>query len=84
MKLYNVKIYLFDIYRTYLKAFLLFKERRAQTLAAAACFYLLLTSIPFLLLMARVVGYFLGDLKETGDQIIAMSGQFFLTLLMNC
>ena len=77
MKLYNVKIYLFDIYRTYLKAFLLFKERRAQTLAAAACFYLLLTSIPFLLLMARVVGYFLGDLKETGDQIIAMSGQFF-------
>jgi membrane protein len=77
MNLFNLKIYAIDIYNTYLAAFLLFKERRAQTLAAAACFYLLLTSIPFFLLLARVIGYFLGDLKETGDQILVMGSSFF-------
>jgi membrane protein len=72
-----VKTYLFDIYRSYYNAFLLFKERRAQTLAAASCFYLLITSIPFFLLAVRIVGYIFGDLKETGEQILTMGEQLF-------
>jgi membrane protein len=77
MNVDDFKFYLIDVYRSYHNAFLLFKERRAQTLAAAACFYLLITSIPFFLLSVRIIGFFFGDLKETGEQILSMGEQLF-------
>lgn len=72
-----MKEFLKEFLNKYVLAFNLFRERRAQTFAAAACFYLILTSIPFLLLTARILGFFLGDLKEVGDQIISMGEQLF-------
>ena len=72
-----IKSIFLEILSKYMDAFRLFRDRRVQTFAAAACFYLILTSIPFLLLTARVLGFFLGDLKEIGDQIITMGEQLF-------
>jgi len=61
----------------YMDAFKLFRERRVMTLAAASSFYLILTTIPFFMLLVRTVGMFMGDVRETGHQILTMGETLF-------
>lgn len=61
----------------YIEAFKLFRHRRVMTLAAAASFYLILTTIPFFMLLVRTAGLFLGNVRETGHQILTMGGTLF-------
>ena len=61
----------------YIEAFKLFRQRRVMTLAAAASFYLILTTIPFFMLLVRTAGLFLGNVRETGHQILTMGGTLF-------
>jgi membrane protein len=61
----------------YIDAFKLFRQRRVMTLAAASSFYLILTTIPFFMLLVRTVGMFMGDVRETGHQILTMGETLF-------
>lgn len=65
------------VFMRYLEAFRVFRQRRVMTLAAASSFYLILTTIPFFMLLVRAAGLFLGDVRETGHQILTMSETLF-------
>ena len=44
---------------------ILFYNKKGTTLASSSSFYALITIVPFLLLMVRGIGYFLGNLDRT-------------------
>ncbi|MCO4793934.1 MAG: YihY/virulence factor BrkB family protein [Bacteriovoracaceae bacterium] len=72
-----MKLFLLEVSSRYIEAFKLFRHRRAMTLAAASSFYLILTIIPFFMLLVRTVGLFMGDVRETGHQILTMGQNLF-------
>lgn len=72
-----MKQFMIEVASRYVAAARLFRYRRAITMAAAASFFLILTSIPFFMLLVRAVGLFLGDIRETGKQILMMGSSLF-------
>ncbi|OUR96410.1 hypothetical protein A9Q84_08645 [Halobacteriovorax marinus] len=55
----------------------LFQEKRGTTLASSSTFYILLTIVPFCLLLIRVVGILIGDINSTQTQIFELLSRFF-------
>jgi membrane protein len=67
------------IKRTILKLYLagkLFFQKKGMTLASSSSFYALITVVPFLLLMIRVIGFFLG-LIQTQKYLFIIGSKFF-------
>ncbi|MCR9203810.1 MAG: YihY/virulence factor BrkB family protein [Halobacteriovoraceae bacterium] len=63
--------------RLYKKAALLFWDKKANQLAASSSFYVILTVIPFILLVTRLVGFFIGDIDQVQQVIFGMSKEAF-------
>lgn len=61
----------------FLIAFYTFKSKRGTTLAAASSFYLLLTIVPLMLLLVRVVGFLIGDITESEIKIFEAANHLF-------
>lgn len=59
------------------KGALLFHDRRGTTLASSSSFYALITIIPFLLLMVRAIGLFLGNVSKTQKYLFVLGSHFF-------
>jgi len=55
----------------------LFQEKRGTTIASSSTFYILLTIVPFCLLLIRVVGIVIGDINSTQVQIFKLLEKFF-------
>ena len=61
----------------YLEAFKLFGHQRATALASASSFYIILTVVPFFLLLIRLVGFFLGDMQQIQNLIFELGENIF-------
>ncbi|MBY0414452.1 MAG: YihY/virulence factor BrkB family protein [Bdellovibrionales bacterium] len=59
------------------KGALLFHEKKGTTLASSSTFYALITIVPFLLLIVRGIGYFLGNVNQTQKYLFILAGKFF-------
>lgn len=69
-------------FKLHWNAFLLFHRKSGVTLAAACSFYIILSILPFLLLLIRFFGIFVGDPSEVSQVIIEISKQFFSSSIM--
>jgi membrane protein len=58
------------------QAILLFHTRRGTTLAAASSFYVIITLVPLMLLLIRLLGFVIGDLSRGSDEIFFYLKQF--------
>lgn len=56
---------------------LLFHEKKGTTLASSSTFYALITVVPFLLLLVRGIGYFLGHVNQTQKYLFRLGARFF-------
>lgn len=61
----------------YKRATMLFWRKSANQLAASSSFYVILTVIPFILLVTRLVGFFIGDIDQVQQLIFGMSKEAF-------
>lgn len=59
------------------RGMILFYKKKGTTLASSSSFYALITIVPFVLLMVRGVGYFLGNLDRTQKYIFLIGSHFF-------
>lgn len=67
-----------EIYgQVYKRAALLFWHKNANQLAASSSFYVILTVIPFILLVTRLVGFFIGDIDQVQQVIFTLSKEAF-------
>ncbi|MBC96801.1 MAG: hypothetical protein CME63_03570 [Halobacteriovoraceae bacterium] len=64
----------------YRKAFDLFNRKKTTLLAASASFYVILTIVPFFLLLIRIVGSLIGDLKQVNQLIFKLGNEVFPNL----
>ncbi len=64
----------------YGEAFRLFNRKKTTLLAASASFYVILTIIPFFLLLIRIVGSLIGDLREVNSLIFKLGNEVFPNL----
>lgn len=62
---------------SYKESLLLFNRRRGTMLAASSTFYILLTIVPFFLLMFRVIGLFLGETSAIHNHLFTIGTQIF-------
>lgn len=58
-------------------AFILFFERNGLQLAAASAFYGVISAVPLFLLLARLVGFFIGDVNEVQKLIFTLGQEVF-------
>jgi len=54
-----------------------FHQKKGMTLASSSSFFALITLVPFLLLMIRGIGYFLGSLSQTQKFLFIIGSKFF-------
>lgn len=59
------------------EAFQLFIQRRGANLAAASSFYVIITIVPLVLLMVRLIGFFIGDLGRGEEELFYYAANFF-------
>ena len=59
------------------KGALLFHDKKGTTLASSSTFYALITIVPFMLLIVRGIGYFIGNVNQTQKYIFILGGRFF-------
>ena len=57
-------------------SWILFQKKRGTTLASSSTFYILLTIVPFFLLIIRVIGMLLGDVESTQVHIFDLTAKF--------
>ncbi len=57
----------------------LFHEKQGTTLASSSTFYALITVVPFMLLLVRGIGFFLGNINQTQKYLFILGSQFFPT-----
>jgi membrane protein len=62
------------------EAYKLFSRKKATLLAASASFYIILTLIPFFLLLIRIVGAIIGDQNEVNKLIFKLGSEVFPNL----
>ena len=72
-----IKEYSHRAWELYVKAFHLFNRKKATLLAASASFYVILTIVPFFLLLIRIAGSLIGDLKEINSLIFKLGNELF-------
>lgn len=65
------------IHHRYIKAAKLFSRKKGSTLAASSSFYLILSIVPLSLLFIRLVGFALGDLTKSGEELLNLAGGLF-------
>ncbi|MBP9680573.1 MAG: YihY/virulence factor BrkB family protein [Bacteriovorax sp.] len=70
-------LFLKNIFLNLYRAAILFYQKKGTTLASSSSFYALITVVPFVLLMVRGVGYFLGNLNRTQKYLFIIGEQFF-------
>tara|TARA_R110002072_G_scaffold1989_1_gene16233 strand:- start:6195 stop:7133 length:939 start_codon:yes stop_codon:yes gene_type:complete len=63
--------------RSYWEALTLFNQRRGTTLAASSSFYIIITLVPFFLLLIRLVGFFLGSVEEVHNYLFTFGEEVF-------
>ena len=56
---------------------ILFYRKKGTTLASSSSFYALISCVPFVLLLVRGIGYFLGNLDRTQKYLFIIGSQFF-------
>ena len=54
-----------------------FFNKKGMTLASSSSFYALITIVPFILLMIRGVGFFLGNISRTEKYLFVIGAKFF-------
>ncbi|MCF8059696.1 MAG: YihY/virulence factor BrkB family protein [Bacteriovoracaceae bacterium] len=59
------------------QAGILFIKKNALQLAASSAFYVILTVIPFLLLLTRLIGFFIGDIDQVHQLIFTLGQEAF-------
>ena len=59
------------------KGAVLFYDKKGTTLASSSTFYALITVVPFLLLIVRGIGYFLGNINQTQKYLFVLGSRFF-------
>jgi membrane protein len=59
------------------KAARLFHHKHGMTLASSSSFYAIITAVPFLLLLIRGIGYFLGNVSQTQKYLFVLGQRFF-------
>jgi membrane protein len=69
-----------DILKRYLLAIQLFRRKRGTLLASGASFFFILSVTPFLLLIVRLLGFFVADGDHMKDQVLEMSNSILPTL----
>lgn len=57
----------------------LFHEKQGTTLASSSTFYALITVVPFILLLVRGIGFFLGNINQTQKYLFLLAARFFPT-----
>jgi membrane protein len=65
------------IHQRYIKAAKTFSRKKGSTLAASSSFYLILSIVPLSLLFIRLVGFALGDLTKSGEELLNLAGGLF-------
>ncbi|MCP4911854.1 MAG: hypothetical protein GY909_01950 [Oligoflexia bacterium] len=65
------------ISKAYWDALKLFNDRRGTSLAASSSFYIIITLVPFFLLLIRLVGLFLGDVEKVHQYIFEFGDDLF-------
>lgn len=63
--------------RNLYKGALLFHDKKGTTLASSATFYALISVVPFMLLLVRGIGYFLGNVNQTQKYLFVLARRFF-------
>lgn len=66
-----------EIYNLFKSSIDLFGKKRGTTLASSSTFYILLTIVPFFLLLIRVVGSLIGDINSTQLKLFNLVESFF-------
>lgn len=66
-----------DAFSNLYRGAILFYKKKGTTLASSSSFYALITVVPFILLMVRGIGYFLGNLDKTQKYLFLIGSQFF-------
>lgn len=56
---------------------LLFFRKKGMTLASSSSFYAIITVVPFMLLMIRGIGFFLGSIAKTEKYLFILGAKFF-------
>lgn len=59
------------------RALQLFIQRRGANLAAASSFYVIITIVPLVLLMVRLIGFIIGDLGRGEEELFFYAANFF-------
>ena len=59
------------------KGALIFHDKKGTTLASSATFYMIITIVPFFLLIVRGIGYFLGNVNQTQKSLFLLVSKFF-------
>ncbi len=65
------------IHHRYIKAAKIFSKKKGSTLAASSSFYLILSIVPLSLLFIRLVGFALGDITKSGEELLFLAGGLF-------
>jgi membrane protein len=73
----KVTLFFKDVFTNLYRGAILFYQKKGTTLASSSSFYALITVVPFILLMVRGVGYFLGNLNRTQKYLFIIGEQFF-------
>jgi len=69
-----------EILKRYLLAIQLFRRKRGTLLASGASFFFVLSVTPFLLLIIRLLGFFVADGDQMKSQVLEMSNSILPTL----
>lgn len=56
-----------------------FHNKQGTTLASSSTFYALITVVPFILLLVRGIGFFLGNINQTQKYLFILGARFFPT-----
>ncbi|MBT3586491.1 MAG: YihY/virulence factor BrkB family protein [Halobacteriovoraceae bacterium] len=71
------RIFLKQVAIRFYHAFQLFNKKKGTMLAAASSFYVLITIVPLILLIIRMVGFFIGDISESQEQLFSFALNIF-------
>lgn len=69
--------FILDSFKNLYSAGKLFFNKKGMTLASSSSFYALITVVPFVLLMIRGIGFFLGNLARTQKYLFVLGARFF-------
>ncbi len=69
--------FILDTLKVLVKGGKVFHQRKGMTLASSSSFYALITIVPFMLLMIRGIGFFLGSVNRSQKYLFSVGTKFF-------